>query len=336
MLTIPNSFTVAALALTLLTSAACSQAEIQPLGEAHWPAVRDAALKQLKLADGWGQPVLAPGLLNSAGWEDSADLSPDGKRIHVAYIAADFHSWVVRDNGNPKYFARWKRGPDRGAVPIFSIDTVTSRLLDGKWTAPVTHAASKNTKPVWTAETGLTEGGGSVWFCSNAPAKDDDLDPDIWRDGKRLPFNTDADELDPCYRDGELFFWSPNRPGAIGNKSIWVVRKKGEGWGEPEPLPEPINLPGKDAWHPFLDTQGGLWFTSDRDGPLTVFRSQRGDDGSYATPERIVWPSRTDEGLLGVGEPTLSDDGSMLCVCVLFRDEHGNHDLDVVLIPREE
>jgi hypothetical protein len=302
---------------------------------ASWAKLKANAIARVQVAPGWGKPQLAPGDLNSLGWEDSADISGDGKTIHIAYISADFYSWFRDENGHPGRFAQFQRGPDRGNKPPFSIDSLESKLVDGKWTAPVPHKVTRDADPFYLSETGVTEAQGSVWYTSNHPCTDSDYDPDVWRDGECLPFNTEHDEEDPTYRDGSLFFWSEHRPAAGGKKVIFESIENGDDWSKPKPVPAPINTSGSSNWQPYMDAKSGLWFTSDRGGSIGIWRSQRGADGKFAKPVRMIWANPGD-GLLAVAEPSVTDDGKTACFVVLFQDASGGHELDVALVSRTD
>ena len=91
---------------------------------------------------------------------------------------------------------------------------------------------------------------------------------------------------------GKRMLFASSRPlpdGRRGAIRIWEVERTASGWGEPRPLPAPINLEGS-SWNadPSLTADGTLYFSSDRSAPgtLHIYRS-RFADGKYAEPERL-------------------------------------------------
>jgi hypothetical protein len=91
---------------------------------------------------------------------------------------------------------------------------------------------------------------------------------------------------------GKRMLFASSRPlpdGSRGAIRIWEVERTASGWGEPRPLPAPVNLAGS-SWNadPSLTADGTLYFSSDRGGPgtLHIYRS-RFTDGKYAEPEKL-------------------------------------------------
>lgn len=69
---------------------------------------------------------------------------------------------------------------------------------------------------------------------------------------------------------------------------LWVVERKGNGWGEPRNLGAPVNSPGNE-WFPTLTADGTLYFGSDRPGGkgrTDLYRAKSGD-GGYVEPENL-------------------------------------------------
>lgn len=92
--------------------------------------------------------------------------------------------------------------------------------------------------------------------------------------------------------DGQKFFFASNRP--VPGKSfderdedIWVMERRGAGWGEPRNLGAPINTPGGEFF-PTTTTDGTLYYTGPDSGGKgeAIFRS-RWVAGKYASPEKL-------------------------------------------------
>lgn len=92
--------------------------------------------------------------------------------------------------------------------------------------------------------------------------------------------------------DGKTISFTSSRP-APGHAEhvlrIWSAERVGDGWGEPAPLPEPINAPA-DRWNidASFTSDGTIYFASDREeeGHLQIYRAKRNGE-IYETPEKL-------------------------------------------------
>ena len=66
----------------------------------------NAALRTLFVAPGWGCPRLLEGNVNSLAWQDSANISLDGKVISFMESSLDVVAWVARTGGDPAEYGR--------------------------------------------------------------------------------------------------------------------------------------------------------------------------------------------------------------------------------------
>lgn len=111
-------------------------------------------------------------------------------------------------------------------------------------------------------------------------------------------------------RDGNTLYFHSDRPGGAGEVDIWVTRKQGGQWQEPEHIPA-VNTAVTEGW-PFVTHDGGeLWFTRWHMGSPAIFRSRK-DGDSWQAPELIL--SRF------AAEPTLDSAGNLYFVHHYFRD----------------
>lgn len=118
-----------------------------------------------------------------------------------------------------------------------------------------------------------------------------------WREGKWsipevLPFSGKYLDLPPRLSpDGKTMYFASTRP-APNSKSrvirIWKTVKSGEAWGDPEPLPEPVNADTSWNLGASITQDGTIYFASDREeqGHLQVY-SSRLKDGAYQQPEKL-------------------------------------------------
>jgi Tol biopolymer transport system component len=122
-----------------------------------------------------------------------------------------------------------------------------------------------------------------------------DFAPRLSIDGTKLYFTSIrrvADSKEPRYR-------------------IWVAKKSGNGWGEPTPLPAPINEESSHNLDPSPAADGDLYFASDRDDParhLHIFHS-RFVDGKFQTPEKL---GPEINSAFSEMSPAISPDGKLL------------------------
>jgi hypothetical protein len=91
--------------------------------------------------------------------------------------------------------------------------------------------------------------------------------------------------------DGRQFLWLSSRPGGAldtpGGQDIWAMDRVGDGWGEPYPLPAPVNTADSE-YFPSVTRGGTLYFTRSPagGGENLVYRSRK-VDGAYQEPELL-------------------------------------------------
>lgn len=101
-------------------------------------------------------------------------------------------------------------------------------------------------------------------------------------------------------RDGQQLFFASDRPGGIGGMDIYVSRKEGNGWGTPENLGPEVNSTANEAY-PSVDTNGELFFSSDRAGglgQLDIFSCVQ-EYGEYSIPLPLKAPLNSPGNDLG-------------------------------------
>lgn len=90
--------------------------------------------------------------------------------------------------------------------------------------------------------------------------------------------------------DGKTMYFASSRP-VPGKTShglrIWSVPRTTTGWGEPIPLPAPVNADNSWNWGPSVTSDGTLYFASNRDGAHVHIYRSRLLDGSYSEPEKL-------------------------------------------------
>ena len=89
--------------------------------------------------------------------------------------------------------------------------------------------------------------------------------------------------------DGMMMVFASDRGGTAGNFDLFITRKEGEKWSEPENMGNLVNT-GADELHPFLDNQNNLYFSSDGHpgyGGFDIFVSKY-NGGSWEEPVNLT------------------------------------------------
>ena len=108
-----------------------------------------------------------------------------------------------------------------------------------------------------------------------------------WSAPEFAPFSGVHSDLEPFVTaDGAWLYFISKRPlpgeTEPGDYNLWRLRRRGDGWGSPEPLSEPVNSEHQE-FYPSLTADGDLVFTSDRPGGLG------GEDLWIAEPNGDGW-----------------------------------------------
>ncbi|MFC1555056.1 TolB family protein [candidate division KSB1 bacterium] len=115
-----------------------------------------------------------------------------------------------------------------------------------------------------------------------------------WTEPAVAPFIADPDNnyIEPAISpDGKKFFFVSKMTSSINNGSenqydIWIMDRKGDGWGEPYNPGAPVNT-DQGEYFPSPTKNGTLYFSRSRpDGVHYIYRSKF-IDGVYAEPEKL-------------------------------------------------
>lgn len=77
--------------------------------------------------------------------------------------------------------------------------------------------------------------------------------------------------------DGQWLFFVSDMPGGLGGKDIYVCKKEGDKWGDPQNLGPDVNTPGNEVF-PYIRKDGVLFFSSDGHGGfggLDIFSAEK-------------------------------------------------------------
>ncbi len=91
--------------------------------------------------------------------------------------------------------------------------------------------------------------------------------------------------------DGNILYFVSDMPGGYGGNDIWVAKRNGDSWSEPQNLGRPINTPN-DELFPYIKENGDLYFASDRIegmGGLDIYQAKREKTGVWKV-ENMKYP----------------------------------------------
>jgi hypothetical protein len=241
-------------------------------------------------------PVPLPYPVNTAGAEDSAFITPDGNTLYV---------WYTPDVSKPV-----EKQVTDGVTGIY-----VYHKIDGGW-SPAERVMLQD--PGKLALDGCEYVLGDVmWFCTvregytgihwfTAEFKDGE-----WMNWLEADFKPayEVGELHITADGTELYFHS-SRPGGGGEYDIWVSRKIGDEWGEPENV-KIVNSPYNDGW-PFVTQDGSeLWFTRAIGAP-ELYRSKK-INGSWSEPEKMF--------SIFSGESSIDNQGNVYFTHHFYKDD---------------
>ncbi len=158
-----------------------------------------------------------------------------------------------------------------------------------------------------------------------------------WSEPRVAPFSGRWAEGDLSFApDGRTAYFVSMRPVGAGaeprgDTDIWRLHRTGEGWGEPEHVPE-LSSDGFE-WYPNMTADGWLYFGSERPagnlgtpGTSDLWRA-RGERGRFSPPENLGPVLNTSGQDI---EPWISPDGRLLLFASNGRpDTRGSYDVYV-------
>ncbi|MEM1321950.1 MAG: hypothetical protein AAGG75_16940 [Bacteroidota bacterium] len=176
----------------------------------------------------------------------------------------------------------------------------------------------------------FTPDGERAYFCRRAPEKKQKIYETTfvngdWTTPRVCDFSVDRDETASITPDGNLFFFGSERPipdrpnqGAF-DMNIWMMKKTGDRWGTPVPLPAPINevqVEG-EQWpssnNNFLsavDNETFYYTTMVRGSKAIKLYQTQYRDGTFSEPEEIK--GLFEDEKYWIYSPVVSPDGKYL------------------------
>lgn len=185
-------------------------------------------------------------------------------------------------------------------------DIYVSQKKDSVWLEPAMLDTTIN-KPYHDAATGLSADGEKLLSYHTSPDHihghiyESKLKNGTWTAPEILHANVNSEEYietSACYSpDGEMIFFSSNRPGGYGGKDLYSVKKFPNGkWAMPMNLGPTINTEyNEDA--PFVHPSDNILFFSSEGhknmGGYDVFKSKYDEQEKFTAPENLLYPVNT-------------------------------------------
>lgn len=240
-------------------------------------------------SDRWDQPIPVPGVVDTAGAEDSPFVLPDGQTLYFFFTpnsripAQD----QLFDGVTGIYFAHLQSGVWTGDQRLVLEDSGTLSL-DG---CPFVL-------------------GDEIWFCS---AREGFTGVNLFTADlvghQASNWQYAGDQLNKDYSvgemhitaDGQALYFHSAASGGQGGLDIWESHRTAAGWAEPVNVAA-VNTTADEGW-PFVSQDGQqLWFTRVYQGSPAIFRSVRSGD-VWSEPELIISQF--------AAEPSLDDQGNI-------------------------
>jgi len=250
-------------------------------------------------SDEFYPPIPVPGLVNTAGGEDSPFITPDGQTLYF---------WFTPDVRKPA-----QEQLHDGATGIY-----VTELVDGEWAQPRRVLLNQTGEVV--LDGCPTVHKNTLWFCSARVGNERSIDfwtADITPDGYTNIQNAGSELNMGVYigemhvsADGNSIYFHSEQEGSIGGYDNWVTHFINGDWTAPQNLSS-INSATTDGW-PFISEDGQeFWFLREYNGYPGLFRSiWNGED--WGEPELIVSQF--------AGEPSLDIDGNLYFTHHFYND----------------
>ena len=154
----------------------------------------------------------------------------------------------------------------------------------------------------------------------------------VWSKPEIAPFSGQWYDHDPAVSpDGTFVVFPSKRPAKAGGDPVgglWRVDRKGAGWGEPQRLPDAVNVSPR-IYAPTITADGSIYFIRpDDDGILHIFRSQYRDGTYQPAVRQMLGDASTHQK-----DPAIAPDESFV---VFDTDAGGKKDVDRLVIAFRE
>jgi hypothetical protein len=249
-------------------------------------------------SDEWEQPIPLPQAINTAGGEDSAFVTPDGNTLYFFFtpnVTVPAEKQVL--DGVTGIYVSTKQDGSWGEAERMVLQDPGKLALDGAEFVQ----------------------GDMMWFASSREGYTGvNLFTSEFKDGRWTNWQYVGDKLMKEYQVGEMhitadgteMYFHSDRTGTKGGFDIWVTRKVGGEWQEPENVAV-VNTQGDEGWS-FISQDGNeLWFTRTYLGSPAIYRSLK-TGGAWSETQLIISQF--------AGEPSLDNEGNIYFTHHFFND----------------
>ena len=221
------------------------------------------------------------------GWLKAISLSPN-----INTFEFNEGAQCISPDGNYLFFTGCNRPDGLGRCDIY-----ISKWEGSEWSRPFNIGAPVNT-PGWESQPSISADGRTLYFVSTRNGGKGGYDlwkSELMKEGSwSVPvnlgpeINTPYDEQSPfIHPDDQTLFFSSNGWPGLGNKDLFVTRKKNPGeqktlWEKPQNLGYPINTFGEESGLSINSTGNIAFFASDKQGGSGGF-----DIYSFEMPEKL-------------------------------------------------
>jgi tetratricopeptide (TPR) repeat protein len=235
--------------------------------------------------------------------DEKVQIQNLGNKINTMY--PEYVPLIPADEDFMIFTSRRKNDvyPNTNELGEYYEDIYMSKRRAGVWQSPEMMDTTINTAG-HDACTGLSADGEKLLiYRTSLDLKSGDIYESLYLDKKwtkaaKLGPNVNSNdylEASACYSpEGEVVFFSSNRPGGFGGKDIYSVKKLPNGeWGLPFNLGPKINTEyNEDA--PYMHPSGNLLFFSSEGhknmGGYDIFKSSFDEYGNFNTPVNLGYP----------------------------------------------
>ncbi len=128
-----------------------------------------------------------------------------------------------------------------------------------------------------------------LYFTREQKIYSSELNDSEWEEPLSLPFSQDFNDSAPyVFDNGQSLLFTSNRPIANSEskkKNLWLVNKVGDHWGDPAPLPSPINVDTLGDYHGAAVDKDRIYFISYNRrggyGKSDLYRGEKDANGEY-------------------------------------------------------
>jgi hypothetical protein len=280
----------------------------------------------------WGPPQALPDPVNTAGWEDSPQVTPDGNAVYFAYFRIDPISAARNNLRLGPMRPNWPKGEP---FESYGAELYVSRKVNGQWQTPANMGPEINLPDdaegcVWISADErrilFTNGDGSarrpkgIYFAQKDGSR---WSKAVLASSMGFPFAPN-DSNPHLTLDEQTLFWESDRRGGRGKSDIWISRKQNGQWSTPVNAGANVNSSGTEGSPFSLDAKVLFW--DDQGNGKGIFRSVLQPDGTWGKKEIVVAGH--------AGDPSLTSNGDLYFSAGSQLSDKSGYDSQIMSAPK--